>query len=99
MHGTAIPNLTTGFVQYGADNVDHNIRTLDGYGTFHRMGMIAAVTPEIRSVQSIPKAKVISHDVATVGRVWICFHNKESYEMSAVTYIPKVSRSKSSGLL
>ena len=85
-HGTDIPNLTTGFVQYGADNVDHNIRTLDGYGTFHGMGMIAAVTPETRSVQSIPKAKVTSHDVAVVGRVRICFHKEESYGMSAVTY-------------
>jgi len=43
-HGTDIPNLTTEFVQYGADNVDHNICTLDGHGTFHGMGMIAAVT-------------------------------------------------------
>ena len=34
-HGTDIPNLTTEFVQYAADNVDHNICTLDGHGTFH----------------------------------------------------------------
>ena len=25
-----------------ADNVDHNVRTLDGYGTFHGMGIISA---------------------------------------------------------
>ena len=36
-HRTDIPNLTTEFVQYAADNVDHNIRTLDGHGTFHGM--------------------------------------------------------------
>ena len=30
---------------FAADNVDHNIVTLDGKGTFHGMGMIAAITP------------------------------------------------------
>ena len=39
---TEIPNLTEGsFVQYVADNVDQNICTLDGFITFHGMGMIA----------------------------------------------------------
>lgn len=38
-HGTDIPGYTPGnFVQYIADNVDHNTRTLDGTGTFHGMG-------------------------------------------------------------
>ena len=32
-------------VQYVADNVDHNIRTIDGKNTFHRMGIIATITP------------------------------------------------------
>jgi hypothetical protein len=31
-----------------ADNVDHNSITLDGKGTFHGMGMIAALTPGIK---------------------------------------------------
>ena len=70
----------------GADNVDHNICTLDGYGTFHGMGMIVAVTPETCSGQSIPRAKVTSLDVAAVGRVQIHFHKEESHGMSAVTY-------------
>lgn len=30
------------FTQYVADNLDHNIKTLDGLGTFHGMGIIAA---------------------------------------------------------
>ena len=85
-HGTDIPNLTTEFVQYGADNVDHNICTLDGHGTFHGMGMIAAVTPGTNSGHSILRAKVTSLDVAIVGRVKIRFHKEESCRMSAVTY-------------
>ena len=47
-YGTDIPNYTSQFVQYVADNVDHNIKTLDGNNTFHGMGMIAAITPEIK---------------------------------------------------
>ena len=44
--GTDIVRFHSGqFIQYSADNVDHNIRTLDGNNTFHGMGMIACVTP------------------------------------------------------
>ena len=32
------------FTQWVADNVDHNIRTIDGYNTFHGMGIISATT-------------------------------------------------------
>jgi len=35
------------FMQYFADNVDHNVRTLDGRGTFHGMDVI--------SVSAFPK--------------------------------------------
>jgi len=30
------------FAQYVADNIDHNVCTIDGYNTFHGMGMITA---------------------------------------------------------
>ena len=33
------------FIQFMADNVDHDSRTLDGKNTFHVMGSIASVTP------------------------------------------------------
>jgi len=29
------------FTQWVADNIDHNVATLDGLGTFHGMGIIA----------------------------------------------------------
>ena len=32
-------------VLFAADNIDHNILTIDGKGTFHGMGMIAALIP------------------------------------------------------
>ena len=49
--GTHIPGITDmHHIQYIADNVDHNICTIDGYGTFHGMGSIATITPGIRLV-------------------------------------------------
>ena len=32
------------FITFVGDNIDHNIATLDGKGTFHGMGVIAAIT-------------------------------------------------------
>ena len=44
--GTDIPGNNPGqFTQYIADNVDHNIRTLDGHNTIHGMDIIACATP------------------------------------------------------
>ena len=34
-----------------ADNVDHNLRTLDGNDTFHGMGLIVTVTPGTKQTQ------------------------------------------------
>lgn len=34
------------FIQFAFDNADFNIRTLDGFGTFHAMGGVMVVTPE-----------------------------------------------------
>ena len=68
-HGTDILNLTTKFVQYAVDNVDHNIRTLDAHDTFHGMDMLAAITPGTRTSRPNPRAKVTSLDMALVGRV------------------------------
>ena len=84
--GTNIPNHSNQFIQYVADNVDHNIRTLDGNNTFHGMGMIATVTPGVRSSIRIPRTKVSLSDLTSVGRVPIQFHKGESAGMSAIMY-------------
>ena len=52
-HGTNIPDYFLQAIQFAADNVDHNICTLDGFGTFHGMGMIAIVTPEVNALLKI----------------------------------------------
>ena len=56
------------FTQFVADNVDHNIRTLDGSGTFHGMGIIAISTPfpgnsVWKQSYTVPREKDISSAV------------------------------------
>ena len=85
-HGTDIPNFTSQFVQYVADNVDHNIRTLDGNDTFHGMGMIATITPGTKKSNPILRVKVTPRDISIVGHVPIHYHRDESLGMTAVTY-------------
>ena len=64
-------SLTTEFDQYAGDTVEHNIRTLDGHGTFHGMVMIAAVTPGTRLNRPISRVHLTSLDVAIVREVQI----------------------------
>ncbi len=47
------------FTQWVADNVDHNVATLDGNGSLHGMGIIAVSTPK-DGVQLAAKSRVIS---------------------------------------
>ena len=37
------------FVQYMADNIDHNTGTLDGLNIFHGMGIIGVISPSFES--------------------------------------------------
>ena len=72
--GTEIPGYNQEhYVQYVADNVDHNVATLDGTGTFHGMGIIAVVTPQIQARKIVPKVPVNAKDIAAVGRINIEF--------------------------
>ena len=66
-------------VQYAANNVDHNIQTLDGNDTFHGMGMIAVIPPAIQCTKPIPRVKATFKDIAIVGRVSIRFDKEESF--------------------
>ena len=81
-----IPNLTTEFVQYAADNVDHNNRTLGDRDIFHVILTIAAVTPGTISNRPIPRVHLTSLDVAIVRRVQIRYVGEERRGMAAVSY-------------
>ena len=68
--GTDVPHFREGtFVQYVADNVAHNIRTLDGQSTFHGMWMIAGVTPATSRNGRIPRVSVTAEDITAIGKV------------------------------
>ena len=69
--GTDIPSFNGEFVQYAADNVDHNSRTLDGHDTFHGMGMIAVVTPGTKFSRNVTRRKVSSEEISATGKVEI----------------------------
>lgn len=58
-------------ILFAADNVDHNIRTLDGNNTFHGMGMIAAVTPRIKIQPIVSRYKVNENSIKNIAHVTI----------------------------
>ncbi|XP_028513605.1 uncharacterized protein LOC114574641 [Exaiptasia diaphana] len=67
---TDIPSFSREFVQYSADNSDHNIRTLDGKGTFHGMGMVASVTPGTSHSHPVPRRNSIDPaEISAAGHV------------------------------
>ena len=72
------PSQQEYFFQYAADNVDHNVRTLDGKNTFHGMGIIAAFTPKIKTNAQIKKINVSPEDIVFKGRI-----NLQSFVISA----------------
>ncbi len=75
------------FVQNSADNVDHNIRTLDRNGTFHGMGIIGSITPGVKVSNHIPRENVTNKDISAAGQILIIFHKKENNGMSVANSI------------
>ena len=54
--GTEIEGIDNeSFIQHIADNVDHNIRTIDGLNTFHKMSIIVAFIPGVTATKLVPK--------------------------------------------
>ena len=57
------------FPQPMADNVDHNVRTLNGYNTFHSMGLIAVTTPVTEIAKIIQRVQVTAEEIIVVGKI------------------------------
>ena len=73
----SIPDGET-LVQYVADNVDHNIRTIDGRNTFHGMRIIATITPRNTARPSIfipRRCNMSSDEIAAIGAINIKQYN------------------------
>ena len=60
---TEYPPVT--FTQWAADNVDHNVATLDRQGTFHGMGIIAISTAKDHAPLKV-QARIISQQYTKV---------------------------------
>ena len=57
-------------IQFVADNVDHNLKILDGEGTFHGMGIIGAATPGVQANNHIPRqASLTAVSVTTRNQI------------------------------
>ena len=90
--GIDIPGFTSAHTtckQYIADNVDHSLVTVDCTGTFHGMGIIAAVTPGTQAKKHIPKANATAADIDAVGRINIRYF-KNPPALPPLTYLPLV---------
>ena len=52
IQGTDVPFTPVAFMQYSADNSDHDLCTLDGKNAFHGMGIIVSCTPTLIYLRS-----------------------------------------------
>ncbi|KAL8575683.1 hypothetical protein ACOMHN_055872 [Nucella lapillus] len=75
----------TSWIQFSADNVDHQIRTLDGTGTFHGMDIIGAATPGTKECRAVRRDTSVTPDrISALGRVPVHFYNPSSVDLSLV---------------
>ncbi len=82
----AIPKTGTSHVQFIADNVDHDIRTLDGHGTFHGMGIVATVTPALAEMKTVRRKTVTMKDITQVGRIDMRYFTSQHTGKLPLTY-------------
>jgi len=74
-------------LQIVADNVDHNIDTIDNNNTFHGMGIIACATPgKQKSPKEIPRVEVTTEELISIGHINV-FHYKSTF-----VYIDEISK-------
>ncbi|GFS16580.1 hypothetical protein ElyMa_004959800 [Elysia marginata] len=80
--GTDLSGVSDGsFIQFAGDNVD--LKTLEGLGTFHGMGIISAVTPgEKRSRPKGQDTSVNANQISTLGQIPVHFYNSSKTEIS-----------------
>ena len=71
---------------FAADNVDHNILTIDGKGKFHGMGMIAALTPGQRTDLCIPRHRTTELNIVEKSKVAIIDHRFARHVRREITF-------------
>ena len=83
-HGTDLSGVRSdSFIQFVADNVDHNLRTLEGLGTFHGMGIIGAATPSEKLYRLIRRdTSVTALQTSTLGHIPVRFFSSSKTDIS-----------------
>lgn len=76
-----------------ADNVDHNLRTLDGKNTFHGMGIISIHPPLKTTNSKIPRIKATLLDIKELASVEIIPYIQEITPCTSLLYA-KLNESK-----
>ncbi|KAL8558022.1 hypothetical protein ACOMHN_049283 [Nucella lapillus] len=84
----------TSWIQFAADNVDHQIRTLDGIGTFHGMGIIGVATPGTKECRAVRRDTSVT-DGCELGGIPFC----EEQTRNATAVIESLSETKLSRCL
>lgn len=79
-------SLENKHIEFIADNVDHNLRTIDGFNTIHAMGMIATVTPGIKNKLIIPRSSPKLSEIKSVGHINIKNFMIDQNKLSKLTY-------------
>ena len=74
------------FLQFVADNVDHNIRTLDGHNTYHGMGIIGCSTPGTSVNVNIPRINVQLKDLSEIGKINLRYYKVPEHEFSSLQF-------------
>ena len=59
-----------GLIQFSADNVDHNLLTLNSNG----MGIVASITPAVEFKEIIPRVEVTSEEIVVAGAIDIKYY-------------------------
>lgn len=81
-------NLADRMLMFAADNVDHNIASLDGKGTFHGMGMIAAVTPGHQVSHTVLRQKVSELNISEQTQVDIKQYRFAKHTRRSIKFQP-----------
>lgn len=69
-----------------ADNVDHNICTVDGKNTFHGMGMIIAVTPKNNIYPTVKRRVVGDIDIKNLAKVDIVQYKQANNMLKDISF-------------
>lgn len=74
------------FVQFVADNVDHNIATIDRHNTFHGMEIISTVSPKTEHRRIISSKDIPTEELVELGKINNHFYKQQNKELESMVF-------------